>query len=769
MMRRRPTTWLVTGATGFLGKVLLETLMRRREELAVDRVLVLIRGKGSTSAADRFRLQVARAACFAALPSDWTERVVVLDGDLVHEGLGLDGAATAALDAVTHVVHSAASVSFDLPAPEAARANIRTSLNLLEAMRGRPSLERFVYVSTAYVTPHPGNDVPVEEVLAPLPLPASELLAAIDGGASDAALLARTGHPNTYTLTKCLCEHLLVERRGTMRLGIVRPSIISASRALPFPGWIDSTAGFGAFATLIGLGHLRAIKGDPEARLDVVPVDEVTARVVHAASRDTEPVRIRYAVAGLARSPRVRECRDEVERWFRVHRTDRRPGVGFLGRSALGYRLADLWHHRVPMALGALRSGVHRRRAQKLGARLDHLNHVFPYFTTRSFDFNASLPLSATHQPRPYVATICRGIYRHLLRRDDGAWALAGRAHPGHDGDLRWVMGQPHGNAWIRGASWLVTKVLRRTTDAVTVDLPSLERARDAVPRDAAIVLVPSHRSYLDFVLSSYLAFARPDLGFPIPHIAATMEFGRIPFLGRALAAMHAFYLRRGQGKEDPALTARVQALISAGHALEFFIEGQRSRSRAWLQPKRGLLRALQATGRPCAIVPLAISYDRLPEEAAFARELAGGSRPPMSLRGLLRWAWRAWRGRVRLGRVHVVAGDPILLGPTTDVPHAADRIIDALRRAMPVTTFHIEAYLAHHPIDGHDAASVRRLLEAQGVKVLESPLRPDASLTPAIAHTFGEHFLDRLSMLRSLVPRDARASAAAPALERAG
>jgi fatty acyl-CoA reductase len=766
MMRRRPTTWLLTGVTGFLGKVMLEELMRRREELALARVYVLIRAKGDTSAAERFRTQVARAACFAALPPDWTDAVTVLDGDLVHAGLGLSMRDRAALERVTHVVHSAASVSFDLPVQEAARANITTSLNLLEAVRDGAALERFVYVSTAYVTPHPGDGVPVPEALVPLMDPASTLLDAIDAGVPESALLARTGHPNTYTFTKCLCEHLLVERRGRVRVSIVRPSVISAARALPFPGWIDSTAGFGAFATLIGLGHLRAIVGDPEARLDVVPVDEVTQRITHAALLDAEPVMIRHAVAGLARAPRVRECREEVERWFRVHRTERRPGVGYLGRKGLGFRLADLWHHRVPMALSALRSDTHRRRARKLAARLDHLNSVFPYFTSQSFDFVASLPMGASYQPRPYVATICRGIYRHVLRRDDAEWALAGRAHPGHDGDLRWVMDQPRGNAWVRGASWLVTKVLRRTTDAVTVDLPSFERAREAIPRDAAIVLVPSHRSYLDFVLCSYLAFARPDLGLPIPHIAATMEFGRIPVLGRILAAMHALYLRRGQGKEDPELTRRVHSLIGSGRALEFFIEGARSRSREWLPPKRGLLRCLQATGTPCAIVPISISYDRVPEEASFARELAGGTKPPMRLGALLRWTWRAWRGRIALGRVHLAAGTPVRLDARSEVPVVAARVMDELRGAMAITSFHLEAYLAQHPVEGHTAASLRRVLEAQGLKVLDSTLRPDASITPQVARTFGEHFIDAIAPRRATEPRAIRATRV---LERAG
>src|SRR5207245_2250376 len=141
---------------------------------------------------------------------------------------------------------------------EAARANITTSLNLLELSRSCPRLERMVYVSTAYVTPHPGDAAPIAEVLAPLPGPAAELYQAIlEGTADTAGLLRRSGHPNTYTLTKSLAEHLLLGRRGSIPLSIIRPSIISASWRYPFPGWLDSMAGFASFVVLIGLGHLR--------------------------------------------------------------------------------------------------------------------------------------------------------------------------------------------------------------------------------------------------------------------------------------------------------------------------------------------------------------------------------------------------------------------------------------------------------------------------------------------------------------------------------
>lgn len=743
---RQGRVFLLSGVTGFLGKVMLEELFRRRDELVLDRVIVVIRPKGNRHAEERFHREVVGSPCLAGLPAHWTRSVTVLEGNLEESGLGLSPECAALLGSVTHIVHTAASVNFNLPVADAAQANISTSLNMLELARGCPGLVRLVSVSTAYVTPHPGNATPVEEVLPPLPVSASELFNSIQaGGAIDAELLARSGHPNTYTLTKAIAEHLLVERRGSVPLTIMRPSIISASRHTPFPGWIDSTAGFGAFVVLLGLGHLRAVIGDSRSRLDLVPVDDVARRIVLACENDSAPLEIRHAVAGLDVSPTIAQCWQEILQFFRVHRVGRRPERRYLGPGGATFQMADLIHHRLPIAI-ASRNPESKRRARQLGARLTHLNRVFPYFTTRSFDFRSSIPLERAFDGKGYVTTVCRGVYRHLLKGDDTEWALAGRTHSGHGGDLRWALTQPHGNAWIRTASWVVTKVLRRAVDRVTVDIPSFETARRAAPPGTALVLVPNHRSYLDFVLCSYLAFARPDLGIPIPHIAATMEFGRIPVLGAILRSMHAFYLRRGVGREDPELTRRVHALIQEGRTLEFFIEGERSRSREFLPPKRGLLRCLQATGQPCVLVPISLTYDRIPEERAFARELAGHPKPKMRLRALLAWAADAWRGKIDLGRIHVACGAPVALDQNSDVPAVSLEVIERLREATVATTYHLEAFLSHHPVQGHDSSSLRCIIQDCGGRVLESRLKPGRNLDPRIAKTLREQFAHHLN-----------------------
>ena len=97
----------------------------------------------------------------------------------------------------------------------------------------------------------------------------------------------------------------------------------------------------------------------------------------------------------------------------------------------------------------------------------EYLNQVFPYFTSRSFEFRSSLPLDHGFEPRAYVRTVCRGVYTHILNRDEREWPLAGRRHPGHGGDLRWALSQPHGNAWIRFSAWTATRVLRRAVSTI--------------------------------------------------------------------------------------------------------------------------------------------------------------------------------------------------------------------------------------------------------------------------------------------------------------
>ncbi|KAF3769458.1 hypothetical protein M406DRAFT_35347, partial [Cryphonectria parasitica EP155] len=258
---------LVTGVTGFLGKVVLEELIRRKIDgsLYFDQLLVLIRAACGKPPSERFQDKVVNSPCFRELPSDWYQEIMVLSGDLMEASCGLDPDTLSKwTQKITHIIHCAGCVAFESPLDVLLAENVTASVNILELAQLCSDLRKLILVSTAY------------EQLVVLPRPAPQILQDLqDGRKSPDEVIAETGHPNYYTLAKCLAEHVIASKLGRTPVTIVRPSIISASLQHPFPGWIDSFAALAGPMSAFALGGLRVLHGDPSAILDVVPVDEV--------------------------------------------------------------------------------------------------------------------------------------------------------------------------------------------------------------------------------------------------------------------------------------------------------------------------------------------------------------------------------------------------------------------------------------------------------------------------------------------------------------
>jgi nucleoside-diphosphate-sugar epimerase len=425
-------TVLLTGATGFVGKVVLEELLRRRAELGIGRVLALVRAGGPEHAAARCRVDVYGSPCFGAHPSGWTELVEPLAGDITRADLGLAPRERARVVAeVTHVIHCAASVEFTQPLDRALAVNTRGALHALELARACARLASYVCVSTAYVTPHPdpfrGGVHRVEEVLAPLPREPESLFASLCAGVGDERrLLAEAGHPNTYTFTKCLAEHLTVARAADLPVTIVRPSIVSACLSQPLPGWIDSAGAFAAFVAMIGAGRLRVLGGDPNTLLDVIPCDVVSQQIV-AAAFDPPPrgaPRIRHAVSGLSGALSIALCREGIVGWFRGQPAGARARVDYVGPRGPAFRAAHALRHELPARSAVLWLELRSRRQEaramrKLLDRQRGINDDFAYFTHSTFDFASASKSEPPLDPARYLDLVCEGVHRHLMRRPE--------------------------------------------------------------------------------------------------------------------------------------------------------------------------------------------------------------------------------------------------------------------------------------------------------------------------------------------------------------
>jgi glycerol-3-phosphate O-acyltransferase len=194
-----------------------------------------------------------------------------------------------------------------------------------------------------------------------------------------------------------------------------------------------------------------------------------------------------------------------------------------------------------------------------------------------------------------------------------------------------------------------------------SIDTSGLEKVAERA-KEHPLVLVPSHRSYFDFLILSWLFYQN----FLVPpHIVAreNMAFGPFGFLFRRVGA---FFMRRQL--DDPLykeiFRAYVSYLVREGFTQEFFIEGARSRTGRSQAPRFGILSwdieaFLESRRRDLFFVPIGISYERLVEEGSMVDELQGGEKTQESLLGLMRA--RRFLQR-RFGTVHIHFDEPISL-----------------------------------------------------------------------------------------------------------
>ena len=97
---------LLTGASGYIGSLVLEKLLRSTD---VGHVYLLMRGRRGTSPADRLARLLQGPLFHLIDPAQVADRVSVVAGDILEPGLGLSPADEAVLlERVDTVIHSAA-------------------------------------------------------------------------------------------------------------------------------------------------------------------------------------------------------------------------------------------------------------------------------------------------------------------------------------------------------------------------------------------------------------------------------------------------------------------------------------------------------------------------------------------------------------------------------------------------------------------------------------------------------------------------------------
>ena len=163
--------------------------------------------------------------------------------------------------------------------------------------------------------------------------------------------------------------------------------------------------------------------------------------------------------------------------------------------------------------------------------------------------------------------------------------------------------------------SWIYRKLVYEKSD-----IQMLNKAA----QKGSLVLVPSHRSHVDYLVFSQVLFWE---GMLPPHIAAGINLSFFP-LGNMLRRAGAFFIRRsfaGNVLYSTVFKAYVKRLLKEGFTQEFFIEGGRSRTGKTLPPKMGMLGMIvdaymDSREKDLLFVPASISYDKIVESKATSK-----------------------------------------------------------------------------------------------------------------------------------------------------
>ncbi|MEC7985829.1 MAG: 1-acyl-sn-glycerol-3-phosphate acyltransferase, partial [Myxococcota bacterium] len=215
----------------------------------------------------------------------------------------------------------------------------------------------------------------------------------------------------------------------------------------------------------------------------------------------------------------------------------------------------------------------------------------------------------------------------------------------------------------IKLMGWVCRFIWSRIYPGIDIGEEDLDRIRDAI-RKGTPILIPSHRSHLDYLLLSSVCY---ENGLVLPHIVAGENLA-FPPLGTLFRRCGAFFIRRSFKDEDifpVVFQSYLRLLMRDEFPIEFFIEGGRSRSGKLLYPKIGVLGMIMDTvghiraNRDILILPISISYEKIAEEKSYAKELAGTSKTKESVKGVLKATSVLLK---RFGKVYIRVDEPISL-----------------------------------------------------------------------------------------------------------
>ncbi|CAH1959213.1 unnamed protein product [Acanthoscelides obtectus] len=220
------STIFITGASGFVGKALIEKLLRLTN---LRKIYLLLREKKGKAPVDRMQ-DIFNNVLYDKIKSlkpHALSKCTAIQGDVSQINLGISQEDREKLkNEVDFIFHSAATTRFDDTLKYAVIMNTRGTMYMLRLAEECKKLKLFVHVSTAYAFPR--EKILYEKAYEPIADP-QQVLSSLNW-IKDEAMQEMQDKilgdiPNAYTFSKSLAEALVYEKAGKIPVIIGRPAV----------------------------------------------------------------------------------------------------------------------------------------------------------------------------------------------------------------------------------------------------------------------------------------------------------------------------------------------------------------------------------------------------------------------------------------------------------------------------------------------------------------------------------------------------------------
>lgn len=244
----------ITGATGFVGRNMIPRLLKLENDSKLN---LLIRGKSDSDVRNRFD-KLVDALDKEIDSTVIRSRVSWVRGDISEKRLGLSECQFNKLAReITHIIHAAADVRFNLSLNQARNVNLNGTKNIIELAskaRNRKVFQHLAYIGTAFISGKRKGIIYEDDLN------------------SDRCF------SNTYEQSKFEADCLVRASMKDLPITIFRPSIIVGDSKTGI------TSAFNVLYTplkLISRGIIRYLPGSRRIKIDIVPVDFVCDSICH--------------------------------------------------------------------------------------------------------------------------------------------------------------------------------------------------------------------------------------------------------------------------------------------------------------------------------------------------------------------------------------------------------------------------------------------------------------------------------------------------------